>query len=202
MRFRLGPVPDEPGFRPEEGDWVRLREPSTAVMMLCVLPVAALVTTALVFAWSRVGIRETSGRIDVVGLAVFLVAGVALLLVHELLHAVALPRFGSSASTTLGFWPKWMTPYISHEGELPRGRNILVALMPFLVLSIAPLVACIIFPPAPLWAVVLSVLNGIGASADLVAATLIAVQVPASGFVRNRAHETWWRTPDTTDASN
>jgi len=171
-------------------------------MMLCVLPVAALVTTALVFAWSRTGISETGGIITASGLLVFLLAAVALLLAHELLHAVALLRFGTSSATTLGFWPKWMTPYISHKGELPRGRNILVALMPFLVLSIVPLVWGFAFPPAPLWAVALSVLNGIGASADLVAAMLIAVQVPASALVRNRAHETWWRTPDTTNASD
>ena len=202
MMFRLGPVPDEPGFRPEEGDWIRLREPSTGLMMLCVLPVAALVTTALVFAWSRTGLRETSGTITSSGLLAFLLAVAGLLVVHELLHAIALPRFGTSSATTLGFWPKWMTPYISHEGELPRGRNVLVALMPFLVLSIAPLLLCIFFPPAPLWMVVLSVLNGIGASADLVSAVLIAVQVPASGFVRNRGYETWWRPSNTANASN
>jgi hypothetical protein len=169
--------------------------------MLCALPVAVLVASALGFAWSRVGLRETSGTIDLVGMFVALVAVALLLLGHELLHAVALPGFGLSSATTLGFWLKWMTPYISHEGELPRGRNVLVALMPFLVLSIAPLLVCILFPPPPLWVVALSVLNGIGASADLVAAALIATQVPSSGFVRSRGYETWWRPSETSNAS-
>ena len=50
--------------------------------------------------------------------------------------AAALPAAGLSAATTLGFWPKMLTPYVSYGGESPRNRHILVGVTPFLVLSI------------------------------------------------------------------
>jgi hypothetical protein len=170
-------------------------------MMLMVIPVSVLVAAGLLFAWTRVGIREFGGVVTFGTLLVLLFAVVGLMLLHELLHAVALPRGGSTAATTLGFWPKVMSAYVSYEGELARNRSILVALMPFLVLSVVPLVAGFLLSSAPPWAIALSVLNGLGASADIVGAALIASQVPSSGFVRNRGYETWWRSPRMEGAS-
>ena len=51
MRLRFGPVPDDPGFAPEDGDWVRLKEPSFGRMMLLALPLSVLLAAGVAIAW-------------------------------------------------------------------------------------------------------------------------------------------------------
>jgi hypothetical protein len=200
MRLRFGPVPDDPGFAPEDGGWVRLKEPSFGRMMLMALPLSFVLVAGITLAWVVVArLRGMGGGSTVVVTPVtalsYLVAVAALFLVHELLHAAALPAGGLTAATTLGFWPKALTPYVSYEGELPRNRHILVGVTPFFVLSVVPIVVGLCFSTAPAWAVALGVINAFGASGDLIGVGLLALQVPSSGIVRNKGRETWWRHP-------
>jgi hypothetical protein len=197
MRLRFGPVPDDPGFAPEDGDWARVREPSFGVMMLMALPLSVLLATGISLAWGAVarvrGIEgEFGGTVTIATLLTLLVAFIALLLAHELLHVAALPAAGLSAATTLGFWPKMLTPYVSFAGELPRNRHILVGVTPFLVLSVLPVIAGLSFAVVPPWAVALSTVNAFGASGDLIGAGLVALQVPSAALVRSKGRETWW----------
>jgi hypothetical protein len=198
MRLRLGPVPDDPGFVPEDGGWVRLREPSFGRMMLMALPLSVLLAAGVSLAWGAVarvrGIEgEFGGAVTPAAALLVLVAFVALLVVHESLHAAALPAAGLSAATTLGFWPKTLTPYVSYTGELPRNRHILVGVTPFLVLSVAPIVVGLCFAVVPPWAVALGMANAFGASGDLIGSGLVALQVPSAALVRSKGRETWWR---------
>jgi hypothetical protein len=96
------------------------------------------------------------------------------------------------SATTLGFWPKALTPYVAYQGELSRNRHILVGLVPFFALSIAPILLGLVFAIVPAWAVALGVVNAFGASGDLIGVGLIWVQVPSSARVRNKAREMWW----------
>ena len=198
MRLRFGPVPDDPGFAPEDGDWARLKEPSFGKMMLMAIPLSFALAAGIAQAWGAVarvrGIEgEFSGVVTLSTALSYLLAFAALLLVHELAHAVTLPGGGLNAATTLGFWPKTLTPYVSYEGELPRNRHILAGLTPFLVLSVVPIIIGLRFSVAPPWAAALGVINAFGASGDLVGVGLLAFQVPSSALVRNKGLETWWR---------
>jgi hypothetical protein len=200
MRLRFGPIPDDPGFEPEAGDWVRLKEPSFGRMLLLALPLSVLLVTGIWMAWGAVarlrGIEgEFGGAVTLATALSYLVAFVVLLLVHELLHAAALPAAGLSAATTLGFWPKMLTPYVSYEGELSRNRHVLVGVTPFLVLSVVPIVVGFCFSVVPPWAVALGVVNAFGASGDLIGVGLLVFQVPSSALVRSKGRETWWRRP-------
>ena len=200
MRLRFGPMPDDPGFAPEDGGWIRLKEPSFGRMLLLALPLSAVLVTGIWMAWGAVaglrGIEGESGGAVTLGTALsYLGAFVALLFVHELLHAVALPGAGLGAATTLGFWPKALTPYVSYEGELSRARHILVGITPFLVLSIAPILVGLIFSVVPPWAVAVGVVNAFGASGDLIGVGVLLSQAPSSAIVRSKGQETWWRRP-------
>ncbi|MBU4556957.1 MAG: DUF3267 domain-containing protein [Actinobacteria bacterium] len=200
MRFHLGSVPDDAEFDPEMGSWTRLKEPRFGWMMLMVLPVSVLVVAALSSAWSVV-LRMYGAPSALEGVVTPAVAGLlllgcaAIILVHETIHLLALPRLGLTADTVLGFWPQTLTPYVSFEGETSRARQIAVGLAPFLALSVAPLLTGVLFGWAPLWVVAVSLLNGLGASADLVGVVLVVWQVPKRGRVRNKGLATWWRTP-------
>ena len=92
---------------------------------------------------------EFSGAVTLATALSYLVAFAAMLFVHELLHAVALPAASFGAATTVGFWPNTLTPYVSYEGELPRNRHVLVGVMPFFVLSIVPIVLGFCFSVVP-----------------------------------------------------
>ncbi len=131
------------------------------------------------------------------GLLTALAALAALIVTHELIHALSLPGFGLTPATTLGFWPKMVTPYVAHRGELARDRHVAVGLMPFLVLSLLPLLAAALTGWMPGWAVALSSLNALFSSGDMIGAALLLAQTPRSATVRSRGLETWWRGPNT-----
>jgi hypothetical protein len=200
MRLRWGPVPDDPDFTPEHGAWIRLKEPPFGWMLVAALPVSVVLVATISLAWGTVArVRGIAGESTVVvtpGIALIALLAVgALILAHELAHVAALPSSGLTAATTLGFWPRAATPYVSHEGELSRNRQIVVSITPFVVLSAVPVLVGSCFSVAPFWLVALSAVNAFGASGDLIGAALIAVQVPASGIVRNKGMDTWWRRP-------
>lgn len=207
MRFRLGPVPNDPEFDTADGGWIRLKELRFSLMLLMVIPVSVLLVAGLSSAWAVVlrlqGASSAAEGAVTPAVAAFLVLGCgAIIVAHESVHLLALPRLGLTDDTVLGFWPQTFTPYVSYEGETSRARQLLVGLAPFLVLSIAPLLAGIVLGPTPFWVVVVSLLNGLGASADLVGAALVAWQVPAQGRVRSKGLATWWRVPTTGEYSD
>jgi hypothetical protein len=72
---------------------------------------------------------------------------------------------------------------------------VVVGITPFIVLSVVPIIIGLCFSVAPFWLVALSTVNAFGASGDLIGAGLLALQVPASGRVRNKGRDTWWRCP-------
>jgi hypothetical protein len=200
VRFRLGPVPDNPAFHPENEGWTRLDEPSFGRLMVLAVPLSVLLTAGMLFAWgavARAGGMDAEVRVAVTPAVAleYLLVFAALVLAHELAHAVSLPQGGRSASTTLGFWPRVLTPYVSHQRELSRKRQIAVALAPFLLLSVVPVAAGFLLSSAPAWLVALSVLNAFSSSGDLIGAGLAVSRIPASAVVRNKGYETWWRVP-------
>jgi hypothetical protein len=200
MRFRWGPVPDDSDFAPECGGWIRLKEPTFGWLLVAAVPLSVALVAGVSLAWGAVArFRGIGGESTIVvtpetALLSLLAVG-ALILAHELLHAAALPAGGLTAATTVGFWPKAGTPYVSYEGELSRNRQILVSITPFFILSGMPIISGLCFSVAPFWLVALSAINAFGASGDLIGAGLVALQVPASGIVRNNGLDTWWRRP-------
>jgi len=198
VRFRIGTVPDDATFFPTADGWIRLKEPKFGWMVLMALPVSVLVVSGLSFLWS-LALRMRGAPLAAQGVVTPGVAGIivlgfaALIIAHEFLHLLALPRLGMGADTVLGFWPQTMTPYVAYEGETSRARQIVVGLAPFVALSVVPLLAGTLFGPPPLWMVMMSLLNGVGASADIVGAALVVSQVPRLGRVRSKGLATWWR---------
>ena len=198
MKLRLGPIPDDPGFHPDAAHWYRVSEPSFGVLMLLAVPLSVALAWGILIAWGAVaalrGAEGSFGGVITLGTALIYIAGfVAVSFIHELCHAIALPSAGLSSSTTLGFWPQTLTPYVSYEGELTRSRCIVTGLAPFVALSIVPLGLGVLLGATPAWAVALSVLNGFGASADLIGVALLLSQAPSSAMVRNKGRESWWR---------
>lgn len=198
MRLRIGPVPDDPAFHPEEGGWQKLKTPSFCLLLLLSLPLSLLTTTGVLLVWAALArAHATDANLQVVvtprRLLVSAAATAALVVVHELLHVAALPRCGLTSGTIVGLWPEKLAPYVAYQGELPRNRFILLGLMPFLVLSVLPMLVGMLCGWMPWWAVLLSAVNAFIASGDLINTALLLSQTPPSATVRNKGVETWWR---------
>ncbi len=197
MRVRIGPVPDNPAFSPEQGDWHKLAEPSFGLLMVLSIPTGLLFGIGLLVAWTAVAdIRDIEGPTQMVitprTVLLSILILLALVMAHEAAHAVTLPRGGLTLKTTIGFWPERLTPYVSYEGEVSRNRTILVGLMPFVLLSLVPVLVGWLFGWMPLWLVLWSTVNAVLSSADVIGAILVAVQIPPSAIIRKKGLETWW----------
>ena len=124
MRIRIGPVPENPSFRPEEeGGWHKLTEPAFGVLLVLSLSTAMVPGSGVLAAWAAVAsLHRVDDPLRVVvtarTLLLSVVALIGLVVVHELALALVLPDWGSTADTTLGFWPEKLTPYVCYGAEL------------------------------------------------------------------------------------
>jgi hypothetical protein len=201
MRLRVGPVPDDPEFHPEEGGWRRLKTPSFRLLMLLSLPLSVLAASGVLFVWAAVAAAHgIDANVPVAvtpsSLLVSVAAAMALAVVHELLHAAVLPRCGLTSGTIVGFWPRKLAPYVAYQGELPRYRFILLGLMPLLLLSGLPVVVGMLCAWMPWRVALLGAVNAFISSGDLINTVLLVWQTPPSAIVRNKRLETWWRLPE------
>ncbi|HYH09953.1 MAG TPA: DUF3267 domain-containing protein [Thermoanaerobaculia bacterium] len=188
MRFVHGAVPEDPDFHPEEEGWNAIREPDPIQMQIVALPVM-LATAALLFVVIAKGT-------DVVWRDVAKYIGPAFVLmipIHELIHAFANPRFGLTPRTYVGVWPSRLLFYAHYEGELPRERFLGILIAPTLVLTVLPLLLCLVFRwnSSPLAALALA--NGLGAAGDLLGMIIVLRQIPRGTLVRNKGWRTYWR---------
>jgi hypothetical protein len=203
MRFRYGAVPDDVNFQPEaEGGWSGIRDLGPIALQLGAIPVAVLIV-AVLFGLLVVGLPRGVYPANQLTLripfwqSVLIVVG--LLPVHELLHALCTPGWGRSPNTVIGLWPSKFLLYAYYQGEMSRNRFLLTLLAPFSLLSLAPLAIIASFRTVPLSMdllvplILLSLLNGIASSGDILGFGLVVTQIPASAIIRNKAWETFWR---------
>lgn len=208
MRLHYGAPPADTSFVPLDEGWNKLREPGALGLQILAVPVMIGTLMALVSAWKACapdafeGLSFTiksdsdggksTGLVVAVFTAVSLIAmGVlTLIAVHELLHVSAFPKGGTRF---IGVWPSRLLFYAAFHGSLSRNRFLWVLIVPFLVLTITPLIAAAVMRTTHGLIAVVSILNGAFSCGDLLGMALIAAQVPASAEVRNQGWETWWR---------
>jgi hypothetical protein len=117
---------------------------------------------------------------------------IAVIVVHEFIHALASPMFGMTRATAIGLWPQFAMPYATHTGPLRARRFLVVALAPLLVMSIAPpLLALATGAARPLW-VMVSVVNAFLSGGDVMVFCVVVAQVPLSAWVRTKGWDDWW----------
>ena len=189
MIIHWGAVPEDPDFHPENEGWSPIREPGPLAIQFIALPVAMVVVGLLVGLLAMVW---PSGSVSG---SIWLLLALAILLIpiHEILHAVCFPGGLPSPHTIIGIWLSRILFYAHYEGVMTRTRFLVTFAMPFLVLSILPimLVGLLRWPSLELAA--LSIVNGAAASGDIIGIILVGLQVPASASVRNRGWRTYWR---------
>jgi hypothetical protein len=207
MRFVYGEPPRSVDFNPAAAGWVALKEPSPLQLALAgsALGIPLAVPVGLAWKYLVPGI-SLSGQLSLSGLgpAGRLLVPLALLLspfvlfallvlAHEFCHAFGTPRFGFSRDTIIGAWPRKLLFYAGYLQELSRNRYLLYAVMPFLVLTVAPLLVAMARGGTSWGWPVLSVLNALFSGGDLVIISIILAQIPGRAVIRNQEWSTWWR---------
>ena len=117
----------------------------------------------------------------------------ALILLHEMLHAVVFPGFPRSRDCMIGLWPSRFLFYAHYEGELRRERFLLVLLFPLLLISVVPLLVALCFGLPSKFIISVTTLNAMGASGDIIGVLLVSRQIPPRAVLRNLGWKTYWR---------
>lgn len=202
MRFHLGPIPQDEGFDPAAEGWTRLREPSAAALMLPAVPLGVAMAALVVWIWSLIvplselglddgGFSTTITLLDLLRGTLYLMGFV---LLHELLHAVPVMLTGLWDDLVIGFWPRHFVPYFATLGAVPRNVQLVSGSLPFVSLTLLPLLIVAWMPVHGLWLIALSTLNAAACGADLIVFLLYARQMPSAAMVRNQGYSTWWNT--------
>lgn len=116
---------------------------ANVAVLVAAVPIIALCV------WAFVAVNpDTPPVVDGIGqMIVFLVAFVALIVVHELVHGATWAIFAPNHWTDieLGFMKQYLTPYCTCLAPLGKGAYIAGALMPLVLLGLVPLavgIAC------------------------------------------------------------
>ena len=158
------------------------------MMQLIALPIGGVAFVLVGWLWIlATPVMENSFYLIPLGAALF-----SLLPLHELLHALAHPDFGMSRKTLLAVWPSRLVCYAHYDGPRSRERLLTGLALPFLVITVIPLVISILSGHASLFIAFLSCLNAFGAGGDLFGILLLLWQVPRHARVFNQGWRTYW----------
>jgi hypothetical protein len=193
MIIKLGSLPEVSKFTPDH-KWKILQEPSVWGFQLRALPIGIVTTVVFIILW----IFLTPVSRDVLRITFpppilpNLVCIVGVIVIHELLHAFAHPKCGSTKETIIGFWLSRLFVYTTFTGELSRRRIVGILLTPFIIISIITILFSAISQIAPLWLAYSSVLNALLSCGDILAAIMIISSIPKGSISRSKGWTTFY----------
>jgi hypothetical protein len=194
MRIAFGPVPLSATLREPEVGWTLLRElpPARFSTIASVLGLPLVALAILVLGAARGEVRTLFSD-HPAALAGFVATLLALVPVHEAVHAVAYFQDLRSAKMIAGVWPRRGMCYVLYDAPLPRNRVLLMSAAPFLVLTVAPLCAApwLHGTTQPL-VLFLAILHAAICTGDFLVFARIAHQVPRDAWVQNNGWQTYW----------
>ena len=118
---------------------------------------------------------------------------------HELLHLLGHPNAGRSDRSQVLVWPRRLQIGVFYDGFMPRSRWLAMRLAPLFGLTILPAVVLLATYPLLIdfywqqFTVLVILVNSLGAGGDLVAALIVARQVPPNGEVGIWQGRACWR---------
>jgi hypothetical protein len=155
--------------------------------------VAAGVVSMLWLAITPLQFRDVTSTMSWRG---FLFWGAGMVVVHELIHLVVHPMSGRSPNSIVGAGGLTTGAYAHYAGEMTRNRFVAILLMPLVILSFVPLLVAAVAQVSFGWIAFISVLNALGACADMLDAGLVLFEIPAGATVRCRGLRVYWREHD------
>ncbi|MFG6149275.1 DUF3267 domain-containing protein [Halobacillus sp. B23F22_1] len=125
--------------------------------------------------------------INLLSLVLFFV----LLIIHESIHLVFVPNFIKSDRTFVGV--NWLVGFVYTEQSITKSRFLLIALAPFLILSIVLPLILGTFGLLTSTFKLLIIINAAASSVDLFSSTIAAIQVPNQARIINNGVRSYWK---------
>ena len=135
--------------------------------------------------------RDRKYVADVSWLTVILLL-IPLIPIHELFHASLFPGGLMSQRVTIGFHPKVLGFYAHYDGMMSRGRYVLIAAGPFLLLTVIPLTVVTIFLVRCAYLAEIILANGLLSAVDILTIILVIRQIPRHSLLINKGMKTYW----------
>jgi hypothetical protein len=113
--------------------------------------------------------------------------------IHELAHAAGFKGGVMSRQVVFGFYPKVLGCYAHYDGHIPRNRYVIVAALPFLILTIIPLALVAGFGLDHRSLTALVIANGLASSLDLLTIVIVLRETPRRSVLMNSGMKTYWK---------
>lgn len=204
MKFikKIPPENEDRTMYLKEQGWIRLKEPkSVSAAILWSMPISVLLMLSGAvwcyylyppFKKLLSGQQGFSLEISIGMEVVYYLAGMfLLLLIHELIHAVFIPKVWKSDKTYWGF--NGLFGFVFTEEILSKNRMVVISLMPLFILSFAVPFLFAVTGHLNGYLIFLSVLNAGGACVDVLNVILILSQVPREGSLIGNGYATFYR---------
>lgn len=118
----------------------------------------------------------------------FAIAIIVTIVIHEILHLLALPTRMFHESTVAGIYVTsrvwWSMPFVRLGGRLTRAQFVWTSLLPFLVLTVVPLFVHVLGYPLPFIVGFIAAVNANFSAIDVAHAVLILRGGPPSEIIR------------------
>lgn len=115
----------------------------------------------------------------------------ALMVIHELIHAVFIPDFWKSDKTFFGF--NGLFGFVFTTESIKKARFMIISVMPFIFLSIVLPIVLSAFHLLNGFTIFLCLVNAAGSCVDFLNFTLILFQVPSGNNIVSNGFETYYR---------
>jgi hypothetical protein len=113
MKLHWGPPPESPDFQPALEGWTALREPSPTMLNLIAGPIGFSALFLVGWGWVATGnspelsFNLPASFLVLPHILLTVIGGfLALVAVHEMVHALGYPRCGWTTATLIGVWPR------------------------------------------------------------------------------------------------
>ena len=173
------------------GSWRRLLEPEADLATPLELAIGATLCSAVFTLWV-VATPLRFASLDDFAFATIVVVAIVVALLHELMHVWAFPRLDGGPRAVVRFSPR-LVLYARYDGVVSRERYLAVLVAPLAVVSLLPLLLASLSATTPGLLLVVSLLNALVSSGDVLTFVLVACQVPRGCEIRSGTDKPAWQ---------
>ncbi|MCV9885525.1 DUF3267 domain-containing protein [Metabacillus halosaccharovorans] len=178
--------------------WVPMKEPKNVVsaifLSVPLMLVNAMLTIGVINIFSTISLNDFGLKSDSFTLTINLsvILWLFLLLVlHEFLHLIFIPKFIKSDKTFVGI--TMFGGFVITEEEISKSRYILITIAPFIIISvILPLLLSVFGLLTPTLKFLI-LLNSLASSVDMLNLLLIIKQIPKNASLKSNGPYTYWK---------
>lgn len=181
-----------------KNNWTELKEPgniySAIILSFPLMALNVIITLRILSIFAPQSLMFLDSSIERFSISFGLrhIGGlIALLILHEALHFIFIPKFRTSKKTYFGITP--VGGFVYSEENIPKLRYSCISLAPFLIISvIMPSLLGLLNLLTP-YLVVLTLLNSMAASVDILNLIIIGIQVPKNSQITSNGMKTYWK---------